>query len=47
MLADNNYRQAEYHYLEAKDWKSAVNMYRGNDNWEDAYRVSRINISRI
>ena len=33
-------RQAEQHYLEAKDWKGTVNMYRTNDMWEEAYRVS-------
>lgn len=32
-------QEAEYHYLEAKDWKAAVNMYRVNDMWEEAYRV--------
>ena len=32
-------RQAEHHYLEGKDWKAAVNMYRQNDMWEEAYRV--------
>ncbi len=39
--AENNLRQAEYHYLESKDWKGAVNMYRNNDMWEEAYRVGR------
>lgn len=34
-------RQAEHHYLEAKDWKAAVNMYRGNEMWEEAYRVAK------
>lgn len=32
-------QEAEYHYLEAKDWKAAINMYRVNDMWEEAYRV--------
>lgn len=32
-------QEAEYHYLEAKDWKATVNMYRVNDMWEEAYRV--------
>ena len=36
---ESNLRQAEYHYLEAGDWKGAVNMYRSNDMWEEAYRV--------
>lgn len=33
--------QAETHYIAASDWKSAVRMYKNNDNWEDAYRVAR------
>lgn len=33
--------QAEQHYVAGEDWKSAVNMYRTLDNWEDAYRVSK------
>ena len=33
-------RQAEHHFLEARDWKAAVNMYRNQDMWEEAYRVS-------
>jgi len=32
-------QEAEYHYLQAKDWKATVNMYRMNDMWEEAYRV--------
>ena len=31
---------AEHHYLEVGDWKAAVNMYRSNELWEDAYRVT-------
>ncbi|XP_043365854.1 intraflagellar transport protein 172 homolog isoform X3 [Dermochelys coriacea] len=34
-------QEAEYHYLEAKDWKATVNMYRVNDMWEEAYRVAK------
>lgn len=41
--AENNLRQAEHHYLEGKDWKAAVNMYRQNDMWEEAYRVWECN----
>ena len=33
-------RQAEHHFLEARDWKAAVNMYRNQDLREEAYRVS-------
>ena len=32
-------KQAEQHYCDAKDWRAAVNMFRNNDMWEDAYRV--------
>ncbi|CAH8637155.1 unnamed protein product [Heterobilharzia americana] len=38
--SEGNLKQAEQYYLEAKDWKSAVNMYRSRDRWEDAYRVA-------
>ncbi|KAK3767076.1 hypothetical protein RRG08_017951 [Elysia crispata] len=38
---EGNYRQAEHHYLEAGDWKAAVNMYRGQDLWDEAYRVAK------
>uniref|UniRef100_A0A8C8SJG0 Intraflagellar transport protein 172 homolog n=1 Tax=Pelusios castaneus TaxID=367368 RepID=A0A8C8SJG0_9SAUR len=34
-------QEAEYHYLEAKDWKATVNMYRVNAMWEEAYRVAK------
>lgn len=36
---DHAYRQAEYHHVEAGNWKGAVNMYRAHDMWEEAYRV--------
>jgi len=39
--AENNHRLAEYHFIEGKDWKSTVNMYRAADKWEDAYRVAK------
>ncbi|XP_014675210.1 PREDICTED: intraflagellar transport protein 172 homolog [Priapulus caudatus] len=41
METQKQFRQAEHNYLEGKDWKSAVNMYRANDLWEDAYRVAK------
>lgn len=37
--AEGNMRQAEHHFLEAGDWKAAVNMYRSQDMWEEAHRV--------
>ena len=33
-------RQAEHHFLEARDWKAAFNMYRNQGLREEAYRVS-------
>jgi intraflagellar transport protein 172 len=38
---DHSWRDAEKQYLEAKDWKSAVQMYRANELWEDAIRVAK------
>nr|CAH8871752.1 unnamed protein product [Trichobilharzia regenti] len=38
--SEGNLKQAEQYYLEVKDWKSAVNMYRTRNQWEDAYRVA-------
>ncbi|XP_005107698.1 intraflagellar transport protein 172 homolog isoform X2 [Aplysia californica] len=38
---ENNFRQAEHHYVEAGDWKAAVNMYRAQDMWDEAYRVAK------
>jgi len=36
--------------VETGDWKAAVNMYRSNELWEDAYRVRNVylfyNLSR-
>lgn len=39
--ADQQHAQAEHHFVAGDDWKSAVNMYRGLDMWDDAYRVSK------
>ena len=36
---ESNYRDAERHYIAASEWKTAVNMYRTVDMWEDAHRV--------
>jgi hypothetical protein len=29
------------HFIEAQDWKMAVNMYRAHDMWDDAIRVAK------
>ncbi|MBN3302921.1 IF172 protein, partial [Amia calva] len=39
--AESRFQEAEYHFLEAKEWKTAVNMYRVNDMWDEAYRVAK------
>eukprot|EP00051_Salpingoeca_urceolata_P019102 m.274557 g.274557 ORF g.274557 m.274557 type:complete len:1824 (+) comp19348_c0_seq8:278-5749(+) len=38
---ENRLTQAESHYVSGDDWKSAVNMYRNREQWEDAYRVAK------
>nr|XP_015199735.1 PREDICTED: intraflagellar transport protein 172 homolog [Lepisosteus oculatus] len=38
---ESRFQEAEYHFLEAKEWKAAVNMYRVNDMWDEAYRVAK------
>ncbi|XP_016326231.1 intraflagellar transport protein 172 homolog [Sinocyclocheilus anshuiensis] len=38
---ESRFQEAEYHYLEGQDWKAAVNMYRVNDMWEEAYRIAK------
>lgn len=38
---ENQLRQAEHHYVQAKDWKAAVNMYRNSKMWDEAYRVCK------
>ncbi|KAF6103703.1 intraflagellar transport 172 [Phyllostomus discolor] len=39
--AEGRLPEAEYHYLEAQEWKATVNMYRSNGLWEEAYRVAK------
>ena len=36
---EGNWRQAEIYFVEAGDWKAAVNMYRAQDMWDEAHRV--------
>ena len=38
---ESKFRDAERHFVEATDWKSAVNMYRAHDMWDDAIRVAK------
>lgn len=37
--AESRLSEAEYHFMEAGEWKAAVHMYRVNDMWEEAHRV--------
>ena len=32
---------AEKHYINGGDWKTAVNMYRLADMWDDSFRVAK------
>uniref|UniRef100_UPI003AACFFE7 intraflagellar transport protein 172 homolog isoform X1 n=1 Tax=Centroberyx gerrardi TaxID=166262 RepID=UPI003AACFFE7 len=38
---ESRFSEAEYHYMEAEEWKAAVHMYRVSDMWEEAYRVAK------
>ncbi|KAJ3395502.1 hypothetical protein HDU92_005616 [Lobulomyces angularis] len=38
---EGNLRLSEHHYVEGKDWKSAINMYCANNMHEEAYRVAK------
>ena len=37
--SEGNFRQAEHHFTEGGDYKSAINMYCANNLFEEAYRV--------
>ncbi|KAM9354646.1 intraflagellar transport protein 172 homolog isoform 1-T1 [Pholidichthys leucotaenia] len=39
--AESRFLEAEYHFMEAQEWKAAIHMYKGNNMWEDAYRVAK------
>ncbi|MEQ2172193.1 hypothetical protein GOODEAATRI_018604, partial [Goodea atripinnis] len=39
--AESRFSEAEYHFMEAEEWKAVVHMYRVHDMWEDAYRVAK------
>ncbi|KAJ3290304.1 hypothetical protein HK104_006864 [Borealophlyctis nickersoniae] len=38
---EGNFKQAEHHYVEGKDWKSAINMYCANNMYEEAYGIAK------
>jgi len=42
--SQGNLSQAEVYFLAASDWKSAVQMHCAQSNYEDAFKVSFINI---
>lgn len=37
--SEGNYKQAEHHFIQGNDWRSALNMYCSNNMYEEAYRV--------
>eukprot|EP01006_Ploeotia_vitrea_P029927 TRINITY_DN62385_c0_g2_i1.p1 TRINITY_DN62385_c0_g2~~TRINITY_DN62385_c0_g2_i1.p1 ORF type:complete len:917 (-),score=137.59 TRINITY_DN62385_c0_g2_i1:98-2488(-) len=39
---EGNYKQAEYHYVQAKEWRGATNMYKEANMWEDAIRTAKL-----
>ncbi|XP_058988395.1 intraflagellar transport protein 172 homolog [Mustela lutreola] len=39
--AEGRLQEAEYHYLEAQEWKATVNMDQSNGLLEEAYRVAK------
>lgn len=39
--SERRFKDAEKHYVEAREWKTAVHMYRGAEMWEDAIRVAK------
>ena len=39
--SQGNFKQAEHHYIEGQDLKSAINMYCANNLYEEAYRVAK------
>ncbi|KAI9351150.1 hypothetical protein DFJ73DRAFT_789886 [Zopfochytrium polystomum] len=39
--AEGTFKQAEHHYIEGKEWKSAINMYCANNSFDEAYRVAK------
>lgn len=41
MENEGSFHQAETHYVAASEWKTAVQMYKNADQWEEAYRVAR------
>lgn len=42
LQGEGSYREAERHFCEAKEWKAAVAMYRGQGAWDDALRVAKV-----
>ncbi|CAG9768133.1 unnamed protein product [Ceutorhynchus assimilis] len=41
--SQGKHRAAEIHYLACGEWKTAMNMYRTINMWEEAYRVAKQN----
>jgi intraflagellar transport protein 172 len=39
--AEGKFAEAELHFVDADEWKAALNMYRDHDMWEEAVRVAK------
>ncbi|XP_072318787.1 intraflagellar transport protein 172 homolog [Eucyclogobius newberryi] len=35
------FSEAEHHFMEAGEWKGAINMYRANSMWEESHRIAK------
>lgn len=38
---DGNFREAEKHFVEARDWQGALQMYQGAELWDAALRMAK------
>ncbi|KAK7878726.1 hypothetical protein WMY93_030965 [Mugilogobius chulae] len=38
---ESRFSEAEYHFMEAGEWKAAINMFRANSMWEEAHRIAK------
>ncbi|XP_055005694.1 intraflagellar transport protein 172 homolog [Boleophthalmus pectinirostris] len=38
---ESRFSEAEFHFMEAGDWKTAINMYRAQSLWEEAHRIAK------
>ena len=38
---EGNFREAEKHFVEARDWQGALQMYQGAELWDAALRMAK------